>query len=85
MLMQPERADHAIKFLTGEVHALFLFCQRAAVLHPDRAAMIAAIDEVHLQGLAAIGPTPVPEAIVEGFEFVAEALQKVVAAFPAKP
>jgi hypothetical protein len=80
MTMPPDRASHAITYLTGEVHALFMFCQMVAKLHPNHPALLAAVDEIHQKGIASIAPEPVPEATIEGFEFVVEGLRKMILA-----
>ena len=80
MSMPPDRVRHSIAYLMGEVHALFMFCQMSAQLYPDHTLLLAKLDHVHQLGLAGIAPEPVPEATIEGFEFVMEALRKAATA-----
>ena len=78
MPMPPERVDHAISVLVGEFHGLFMFCQMLARLHPDHNFLLTNLDDVRQRGLGTISATTVPDATIEGFEFVMEALRKVI-------
>jgi hypothetical protein len=78
MAMPPERVHHSISFLTSEVHAMFMFCQMMARFQPDHELTLRRIDEIDQIGLASIGATTVPDATIEGFQFVMEGLRKIV-------
>lgn len=73
--MAMSNSERALATLTGEVHALFMFCQRVAALYPNRDVMLAAIDDIHQQGLATIAPTTLPEEAIVGFESAMRALR----------
>jgi hypothetical protein len=83
MAMSPERTTHAVTYLMGEVHALSMACQMLLRTHPNYAAAHAELGLIRQLGLAAIAPAPVPEATVEGFEFIMAALEKVRPIAPA--
>lgn len=84
--MPMKNPERAIATLTGEVHALFMLCQGLVKLHVDQhAALVAVVDEIHQKGIASIAPTPVPEATIEGFEFVMEAVKGLLSKKPASP
>ena len=80
MAMPPERVTHAISFITGEVHALFLFAQALATSHPDPQALLSGLNEAAQQGLANIEAAPVPDAAVEGYQFVIGGIRKMAEA-----
>ena len=84
MAMPAERTAHAIAFLTGEVHALFLFSQVLASLHPNHALLLAHIDSAAQQGLANVEVLPVEDAVIEGYQFAIEGIRKAVKAAAGK-
>lgn len=76
--MDKKHTDHAIAFLMGEVHALFLFCQAAANAHPNPSALAFHLGEASLAGQASIEASPVPEATLEGYQYVMDGLKKLM-------
>ncbi len=78
--MAPEAVRRSIAFLTGEVHALFMFSQAVAKLLSDHSLVLARIDEIDQLGCAMIAPEPVPDATVEGFQFAIEGIRKAAKA-----
>lgn len=80
MAMSPERVTHAISFLTGEVHALFVFSQALVFAHPDPRALLSPLNEAEQLGLANIEPLPVSDAVVEGYQFAFDGFRKAVEA-----
>lgn len=79
MVMAPERVHHAISFQMGEIHALFMFAQMLARQHHSPKALLPHLAEIEQLGLAGIEPHPVPDATIEGFQFVIEGLRKAIA------
>lgn len=80
MAMPPERVTHAIQFLTGEVHALFIFFQALAKTHADPQRLLSEINAIEQLGLANIEQLPVADAVLEGFRFTIDGLRKAVRA-----
>jgi hypothetical protein len=78
MAMSPEQTEHAISFVTGEVHALFMFSQAVAMSHPNPQALQLRLEEVAQHGLASIEMHPVGDAVIEGFQFAVGAMRKAV-------
>lgn len=71
--MNPERMPHAIAYLSGEVHALYLLIVAISLAHPDRPALLHQIDQAKLGG-SILGAQPTPDAMLEGFQFVIDNL-----------
>jgi len=74
--MAPEAVRRSISYLTGEVHALFMFSQMVAKLYPDQPLLLSRLGEIEQLGLASIAPEPVPDATIEGFQFVMKGIRK---------
>lgn len=69
--MQPGHLDHAVKMLTGEVHALNMVMQAIVLSHPDPEALRAQLDRIEPRGLASLEYLAVRgEALIEGYQFV---------------
>jgi hypothetical protein len=79
MAMAPKNISHAIAFLTGEVHALFMVSQAFALSHPDPSKLLVQLDYAEQAGLANIENQPLKDnAVIEGYQFAAQALRKAV-------
>ncbi|HEV2545837.1 MAG TPA: hypothetical protein VGU20_00715 [Stellaceae bacterium] len=74
--MPMKNPERAISYLTGEVHALFMFAQVVARTHPDPSALLAELHEAGQQGLAMLEPLAVQDAAIEGYQFAIDALRK---------
>lgn len=72
-------AQRALFFLTGEIHALFMFSQALAKSHPDPERLRAELEIAAQHGLAKIEPLPVSDAAIEGYQYIMAGLQKAVA------
>ena len=80
MAMPAERVTHAISYLTGEVHALFMFSQALAMAYHTPPALLSCLNEVEQLGLARIETQPVGDAVVDGYQFVFDGVRKAVEA-----
>jgi RNase adaptor protein for sRNA GlmZ degradation len=79
--MPPERAAHAILFLTGEVHALIMFSQALAKSHPDSAALLLRLNEAAQYGLASLEQLPnAGDVVIDGYQFAIDAIRKAAKA-----
>lgn len=78
MAMSPDKVSHAISFLMGEVHALFVATQTLARTHHDPASLLTLFDFSEQSGLAMTEGAPVPDAVVEGYQFAMAGLRKAI-------
>jgi hypothetical protein len=79
MAMAPENISHAIAFLTGEVHALFMVSQALALSHADPDKLLVQLNYAEQAGLANIENQPLKDdAVIEGYQFAALALREAV-------
>jgi hypothetical protein len=62
-------------FLAGEIHALFAFAQALARTSPNPSLLLAHFRGAEQAGLAAVETQPVPDDLVEGYQFVTERLR----------
>lgn len=72
-MSNPERA---IATLTGTYHALFMSIQAIAKTHPNAQALLSELETVSQLGLASLEPHPIPDATIQGFLFVIDAVRK---------
>jgi hypothetical protein len=82
MATEPEGFAYALQYLTGEVHALGLFCAAVARSHPDRAALLVQMDLAEQQGLAHIEALPLGDAAVHGYRFLFDNVRKAMGDIP---
>ncbi len=80
MAMPPERVTHAIQFLTGEVHGLFMFAQVLAKSHPDPQRLLSEVTEIEQLGLGSIESLPISDAVIEGFRYAVDGVRKAAKA-----
>jgi hypothetical protein len=78
MAVPGERITHAISYVSGEVHALYLFSQMLARLHPERMRVLTGLDEIEQSGLANIEGLPVMDAVIDGFQYVIDGIRKTL-------
>jgi len=64
----------------GEVHALFMFSQTLAKTNPNPLALAPQFEVAVQLGLANVETAPVPDAVVEGYQFAVEGLRQALAA-----
>jgi hypothetical protein len=76
--------ESRIAFVTGEVHALLMFCQILARTHPNPETVVAGLEVVEQKGVAQIGGSLVSDSTVEGFRFVIDELRKLAEAAAAR-
>ena len=79
MANQTEKNTRAIATLTGSYHALFMFCQAVAMTHPNPGKLKSAMEETAQGGLASIEVLPIPDAAIDGFQYVQRALERALA------
>lgn len=80
--MDQKHTDHAIAYLMGEVHALFMFCQAAVRAHPNPSVLAVHLGEASQAGQASVEASPVPQATLEGYQYVMDGLQKLLPKAP---
>lgn len=56
MQIKPEKVDHAIAFLIGEVHGLSMVCQMMTKVHPDHEMLLKEIADIKQRGIASRHP-----------------------------
>ena len=78
MATEPEGFAYALQYLTGEVHALGLFCAAVARSHPDPGALRAQMDLAEQRGLAHIEALPLGDAAVDGYRFLFDNVRKAM-------
>jgi hypothetical protein len=76
-MQNPERA---IAYLVGEVHALFMFSQALAQVHPHPEQLLATLEIAEQLGLAHLEPHPVQDAVIDGYQHVISGLRKALGA-----
>lgn len=76
--MSPAQIMRSIQTLTGECHALYLFCQSIAKGHPDPAAMLPALEQAAQHGLAYLESHPVADALIDGYQETLKGLRKSI-------
>jgi hypothetical protein len=78
MSEQPEGFAYALQYLTGQAHALSIFCAALARSHPDRDALLVQMDWAEQRGLAQIEALPLGDAAVNGFRFLFDNVRKAM-------
>jgi hypothetical protein len=83
MIMPPERPTNSLLFLTGEVHALFIFSQVLAQSHPDRNGLLSQLNNAAQFGLASLEQLPeAGDVVIDGYQFALDAIRKAAQAVP---
>jgi hypothetical protein len=78
MIMPPERATHSILFLTGEVHALLMFCQAVAKTHPAPKELLEQLNTASQLGLAHLEQLPeAGDVVIDGYQFATGAIRRI--------
>jgi hypothetical protein len=80
MAAEKQTVEERLSFLTGEVHALLLFCQVMARTHPNPLAVVVGLAAIEQKGLAQIEGSLVPDATVTGYQFAMNELKKLAKA-----
>jgi hypothetical protein len=81
MIMPPERATHSILYLTGEVHALLMFCQALAKTHHAPQELFEQLEIASQLGLAHLEQLPeAGDVVIDGYQFVIGAIRRIVEA-----
>lgn len=81
VIMPPENMTRSLIFLTGQVHALFMFSQAVAKGYPNRDELVKNLNEASQMGLASLEQLPdAGDFAIDGYQFVIDSLRKVVGA-----
>lgn len=80
--MPLKNAERAIQTLTGEVHALFLAVQVLAKTHPNPSVVLSDFEILAQQGLAALEPHPIDDAVIVGYQDAIAAIRRALEANP---
>jgi hypothetical protein len=80
MAMDPEKVEHTVSYLTGEVRGLLIVSQVLASAHPDPQKLLSRWDEIEQTGLANIIDT----ATIDGYRFALASIRTAVEATAAK-
>ena len=74
MIMPPERATHSILFSTGQIHALLMFAQALAKMHPE---ILPEAETAWQHGLASLEQLPnAGDVVIDGYQFAAGAIRR---------
>ena len=77
---QSENEARSLAFLTGEVHALFVFAQALAKTHAEPRVLLTRLGEAELSGLISFEPQPMPDAVIDGYQFAIGGIRNAIEA-----
>ena len=79
-VVEPEKVEHAISYLLGQVHAFNILFQLLANAHPDPQKLLSKWSAIEQSGLANIEAQPIPDAGVDGYRFAFGGVHKALEA-----
>jgi hypothetical protein len=83
--MDTPEADRLVRIfdqLTGEAHALFIFCQVIGNLHSDPKVLLSELTKAEQSGLAHIEAAPLRDTTVVAFQATIAGLRRAILANP---